>query len=126
MLETNWNVESAQGAEMDAFDLPEILAQHDRHGQRYHEFFRADSLSLGTYVLKAGEVDPQLPHTEDEVYHVLQGSGMITVGQEASPASAGSTVFVGLGVEHHFHSITEDLTILVFWAPPRRSLANSA
>ena len=110
---------------MDAFDLPEILLQHRRHGQRYHEFLRTDSLSLGTYLLKAGEVDPQLPHTEDEVYHVLGGRGIIRVGEEDTPVSAGSTVFVAVGVEHRFHSITEDLSLLVFWAPPWQSRAKT-
>jgi quercetin dioxygenase-like cupin family protein len=29
----------------------------------------------------------------------------------------GTTVFVGANVVHYFHTITEDLTILVFFAP---------
>jgi mannose-6-phosphate isomerase-like protein (cupin superfamily) len=48
---------------------------------------------------------------------------MIKVGNEDRPINEGSIVFVGTGVEHHFHSITEDLTVLVFFAPPRRSRA---
>ena len=111
---------------MDVFDLPEILAENSRQGRRYQEFFRTDSLSLGTYVLKAGDVDPQHPHTEDEVYYVVQGRGMIKIGQDDAPVTAGSTVFVGLGVEHQFHDISEDLSTLVFWAPPWRSQPSSA
>jgi len=30
----------------------------------------------------------------------------------------GSLVFVGARVEHNFHTIEEDLRVLVFWAPP--------
>ena len=108
---------------MNAFELSEIVDGHSRGGQPYHEFFRASTLSLGLYVLRAGQPDPQTPHTEDEVYHVLQGKGSIRVANEERPVAAGSTVFVEAGVEHRFHSITEDLTILVFWAPPRRSRA---
>ena len=44
------------------------------------------------------------PITEDEVYHVLEGRGIIRVGEEDTPVSAGSTVFVAVGVEHRFHS----------------------
>ena len=35
----------------------------------------------------------------------------------------GSVVFVGTAVEHRFHSIEEDLEMLVVFAPPRRSRA---
>ena len=111
---------------MDAFDLFEIIDGHFRAGQPYYEFFRASTLSLGRYVLRAGQPDPQEPHTEDEVYHVIKGRGSIRVANEDRPVAAGSTVFVEAGVEHLFHSITEDLSILVFWAPPRQSQAASA
>ena len=33
------------------------------------------------------------------------------------PVSQGDTVFVAAQVEHRFHSITEDLTLLVVFAP---------
>ena len=48
---------------------------------------------------------------------------MIRVGEGDRPVAAGSMVYVDEGVEHRFHSITEDLTILVMFAPPRRSRA---
>ena len=108
---------------MDAFEIADIIDQHRREGRPYHEFFRTPSLSLGLYVLAAGEKDPQGPHTEEEVYYVLEGQGMVRVGDEDRPVSAGTTVFVGVGVEHRFHSITQDLKLLVFWAPPWRSQA---
>lgn len=111
---------------MDAFELHEIVEQHAKQGQRYYEFFRDAALSLGLFVLRVGETDTQLPHTEDEVYHVIKGNGIIQVGSEDRPVAAGSTVYVGRGVDHRFHSITEDLTIMVFWAPPWRSQAASA
>ena len=108
---------------MDAFALEDVVAEHAKLGERYHEFFMASRLSLGLYVLKAGEPDPQQPHTEDEVYYVIQGQGMIQVGGEDRPVKAGSMVYVDEAVEHRFHSITEDLQILVMFAPPRRSRA---
>ncbi len=110
---------------MDAFEMDGLVDQHGRHGQPYYEFFRAKTLSLGLYVLRAGDLDRQLPHTEDEVYYVVEGKGMIQVASEEQPVAAGSTVFVGVGVDHRFHSITEDLRILVFWSPPWRSQAQS-
>jgi len=110
---------------MDSFELSQVIKAHQQAGQLYHEFIRADTLSVGLYILTAGQPDPQQPHTEDEVYYVVLGKGMIKVGDEERPVNEGSIVFVGTGVEHRFHSITEDLTVLVFFAPPRRSRAIS-
>ncbi len=108
---------------MQAYDLDELLAAHAEAGALYHEFLREPSLSAGLYILRAGTRDPQQPHTEDEVYYVISGSGQITVAEENRAVRAGSIVFVATGVEHRFHTITEDLTILVLFAPARRSQA---
>jgi len=54
---------------------------------------------------------------------VIQGRGMIRVGEEDRPVTTGSIIYVDEAVEHRFHSITEDLKILVMFAPPRRSRA---
>ena len=111
---------------MEAFDMPEIEAGHRAGGQLYHEFLVANRLSVGLYVLPAGSTDPQQPHTEDEVYYVVEGSGEIQVAGENHLVGAGSVVYVDEGVEHRFHSITEDLKVLVVFAPPRRSRAASS
>ncbi len=108
---------------MQAFELNELLAAHAEAGVLYHEFLREPSLSAGLYILRAGTHDPQQPHTEDEVYYVISGSGQITVAAEDRAVQAGSIVFVSTGVEHRFHTITEDLTILVLFAPARHSQA---
>lgn len=79
------------------------------------------SLSMGLYALPAGGVDPQQPHTEDEVYYVVSGRATIRVGEEDRPVESGSVVFVEARVEHRFHTITEDLTVLVFFAPAEYS-----
>ena len=108
---------------MEAFDLSQIMEGHAQEGQLYHEFLRSDHLSAGVYCLAAGSADPQQPHTEDEIYYVIKGRASVRVNDEDRPVQEGSTIFVAKGVEHRFHSITEDLTILVIFAPPRRSLA---
>ncbi|MDA0262887.1 MAG: cupin domain-containing protein [Chloroflexi bacterium] len=111
---------------MDAFDMPEIEEAHRQNGELYHEFLRASRLSVGLYVLPAGAVDPQAPHTEDEVYHIASGSGMIEVAGEHRPVGAGSVIYVDAHVDHRFHSITEELKVVVVFAPPRRSLAGQS
>ena len=102
---------------MHAFDVAALLADHARGGKLYHEFLRVPDLSAGLYVLTAGGADPQQPHTEDEVYYVVRGRGSIRVAEEDRPVAAGSIVYVPARVEHRFHSIEEELAILVFFAP---------
>ncbi len=106
---------------MDAFVLTALLEEHAQSGKAYLEFLRRPSLSMGVYRLPAGGVDPQSPHGEDEVYYVVSGKARIRVGDEDRPVDAGSIVFVAARVLHRFHTVEEDLTILVFFAPAEYS-----
>ncbi|MBI5082258.1 MAG: cupin domain-containing protein [Chloroflexi bacterium] len=106
---------------MDIFKLPDLIKQRQDSNNLYLEFIRHPSLSVGLYELPAGGIDSQKPHTEDEVYYVVKGRGMIRVGEEDRAVSGGVTVFVAAGVDHRFHTISEDLTILVFFAPAEHS-----
>jgi mannose-6-phosphate isomerase-like protein (cupin superfamily) len=102
---------------MDAFDIEGLLRARAESGRAYHEFIRTHDLSVGVYVLKAGGIDSQTPHTEDEVYYVVSGRGQVHVGGEDRAVSTGSVVFVGADVEHRFHDVEEDLVLLVVFGP---------
>jgi mannose-6-phosphate isomerase-like protein (cupin superfamily) len=108
---------------MDAFEVSTLLEKQAQSGKAYLEFLRVPSMSLGVYRLPAGGVDPQDPHTEDEVYCVVSGKAQIQVGKEDRAVAPGSIVFVAAHVPHRFHTIREDLTILVFFAPAEYSQA---
>ena len=99
------------------FTLERVMAAREQSGRQYEEFLRVPTMSAGLYVLPAGAVDGQSPHTEDELYYVLQGTAMMKMGDEDIPVGAGSILFVEAGVEHRFHSIAEELSVLVFFAP---------
>src|SRR6266567_3448961 len=102
---------------MDAFDAAQLIATHQGSEHVYVDFLNAGTLSLGLAIWPAGSEDTQQPHTEDEVYYVIEGRGTITVAGDRRPVGPGSIVFVAIGVEHRFHDIEEDLKVLVFWAP---------
>ena len=108
---------------MDAFELADLLATRAASGQPYLEFLTVPDLSVGLYVLAAGEPDRQRPHTEDEVYYVISGRGRVTVGDEVRAVGPGSIVFVATAVPHRFHDITEDLTLFVAFGPAEGSRA---
>lgn len=108
---------------MQAYELGELIAAAEAGGQAYFEFLRVPDLSAGLYRLAAGAIDPQLPHTEAEVYYVVRGRGSIRVGAEDRAVMPGSVIYVTQHVQHKFHSIVEDLTLLVFFAPAEYSRA---
>lgn len=106
---------------MLAHELTQLASLRADGGQPYFEFLQVPALSMGLYVLPAGGADPQSPHTEDEVYYVVSGRAQIRVADEHRPVQAGSVVYVAKNVEHRFHSIEAELTVIVFFAPAEYS-----
>ncbi len=106
---------------MQAFELLNVIKQQSRSGKPYFEFLRVPDLSMGVYQLLVGDTDIQSPHTEDEVYYVVEGRAKIKVTDEDRDVKAGSVIYVAKNAVHRFHSIEEDLIVLVFFAPAEYS-----
>src|SRR5437763_971543 len=109
---------------MQSFHLRQLLTECDRSQRPWFEFLRAASLSMGIYRLKVGQPDLQQPHGEDEVYYVVSGKGVLQAGEQQMAVEPGAIVFVPGRMPHRFLDITEDLTVLVFFAPPEGSSKN--
>ena len=104
-------------------DLRAASAYTDPGGDDTHwvEHLRVPAMSLGTYSIRAGGVDDQLPHAEDEVYMVVDGrAGFESVGRRVE-VGPGSTLFVPAMQAHLFVDVTEDLTLVVVFAPAESS-----
>jgi quercetin dioxygenase-like cupin family protein len=97
--------------------LNEAERERSQTGKAYGEFLRVPSMSAGIYVLQAGAADPQRPHHEDELYYVVRGKARFRAGDQEQSVAAGSLLFVAAEVEHRFVDITEELEVLVFFAP---------
>jgi mannose-6-phosphate isomerase-like protein (cupin superfamily) len=110
---------------LDAFDLSQFDPPRRPDGGASADLLASELLSVSYSILPAGAINQQQPHTEDEVYYVAAGRAVIRVGDEDRPVGPGSVVYVATGVEHHFHSIEEELRILIFWAPPHRRVEAS-
>ena len=106
---------------MQAFEFAHLVSRRESSSKPYLEFLKVPDLSLGLYVLPAGGADPQSPHTEDEVYYVVSGRAQIKVADEDRLVQTGSIVYVAKNIEHRFHSIEEELRVLVFFAPAEYS-----
>jgi mannose-6-phosphate isomerase-like protein (cupin superfamily) len=63
-------------------------------------------------------LDPQKPHTRDEVYFVARGSSQFFDSQGRHAVEPGSFLFVPAGVPHRFEDFSSDFTVWVaFYGP---------
>jgi mannose-6-phosphate isomerase-like protein (cupin superfamily) len=86
-------------------------------GTHWAEHLQVSDLSVGTYSVPGGGVDDQEPHTEDEIYVVTSGQAHLMAGGQSVPVGPGAVIYLPAGEEHHFTDITEDLSVLVLFAP---------
>ena len=121
-------LEVADGIGIARLDRPERLNAFRRatyetllalleRGGGYEVVHRSPGLEIGVYVLVAPEPDRQQPHDEDEVYVVLEGSGVLEVEGTATPLSEGMALFVAAGAEHRFTSYEQLALLVVFNGP---------
>lgn len=89
----------------------------------YVEQLRTAEMSFGTYLIPVGGVDEQTPHAEEEIYVVARGKARIVTPSGSAEVGPGSVIFVPAREEHRFVEITEELALLVFFAPPFSSRA---
>jgi mannose-6-phosphate isomerase-like protein (cupin superfamily) len=82
------------------------------------EQLRTESMSVGTYSIPAGGVDDQVPHHEDEIYVVTTGRAKLVTPGGSVAVGPGDVLFVPAEEEHRFTELTEDLAVLVLFAPP--------
>lgn len=99
------------------FHISQLEKDRAKAGKRYLEFLRIPAMSAGVYILPAGNIDPQLPHKQDELYYIVRGKATFQAGSESRMVGAGSVIFVAAEVDHRFSQIEEELMVLVFFAP---------
>lgn len=106
------------GHGMHAFGVGSVVEKLRAAGGGYEIVHESAGIELGVYVLVAPEPDRQQPHEDDEVYLVLDGSGMLDVEGKRVPVKVGDAVFVEAGADHRF-SAYEQLAVLVLFERKR-------
>jgi mannose-6-phosphate isomerase-like protein (cupin superfamily) len=101
-----------------ALDLDELEKKHADANRAYFEFLRRRGMSVGLYSLPLGGEDHQHPHAADEMYLVVRGRATLRVGDNDQPVREGTVISVDHGEDHRFVDITDDLQLLVVFAPP--------
>jgi mannose-6-phosphate isomerase-like protein (cupin superfamily) len=60
----------------------------------------------------------QTPHTQDEIYVIVRGRGVLVHDGKRDDVGPGDLMFVAAGTEHRFEDFTDDLTVwVVFFGP---------
>jgi len=85
-------------------------------GKRFTTIFEHGSLAVEIYAPRG--TDPQQPHTRDEVYFVVSGSGEYVCGDSRQDFGPSDLLFAAAGVAHRFESFTEDLVVWVLFYRP--------
>lgn len=102
---------------MHPFDVEATRKRLSERGGGYEVVHTSPGLELGVYVLVAPEPDRQQPHEFDEVYVVLEGSGVLEVEGTTTALTEGCALFVPAGAEHRFTAY-EHLSLLVVFNGP--------
>jgi mannose-6-phosphate isomerase-like protein (cupin superfamily) len=97
-----------------AFEIDAVKQRLAEAGGGYEIVHESAGLELGVYVLVAPEPDRQQPHEDDELYVVLEGTGVLQVEGEDVPVREGTAVFVEAGADHRFTAY-EHLSVLVLF-----------
>lgn len=93
-------------------------------GKRFASMFSHGTLQVEFYAPRGN--DAQTPHTRDEVYVVISGSGKFLNGGSRRPFGPGDFLFVPAGVEHRFEDFTDDLAVWVIFYGPEGGEAGKA
>jgi mannose-6-phosphate isomerase-like protein (cupin superfamily) len=101
-----------------SFGVRSVVEKLRVAGGGYEIVHESPGIEIGVYVLVAPEPDRQQPHDDDEVYIVLDGSGVLDVESESVPVTIGDAVFVEAGADHRF-SAYEQLAVLVIFERKR-------
>jgi mannose-6-phosphate isomerase-like protein (cupin superfamily) len=85
-------------------------------GKRFATVFEHGTLVVEIYAPRG--VDPQQPHSRDEVYFVASGSGEYVCGGSRQSFQPTDLLFAAAGVVHRFENFTDDLSVWVLFYGP--------
>ena len=84
--------------------------------QKFATIFEHGTLKIELYETK--KTDLQTPHRQDEVYIILDGTGIFEMADERVPFAPGDFLFVAAGVPHRFTQFGDSMTTwVIFYGP---------
>ena len=106
-----------QADEQERITLAEAFAMLPTpEGKRSAAVFEHGSLQVKLYAPIS--TDPQQPHTRDEAYVVVRGTGWFVNGPHRHAFAPHDVLFVKAGVVHRFDEFSDDFRVWVFFYGP--------
>jgi mannose-6-phosphate isomerase-like protein (cupin superfamily) len=92
--------------------ISKMLVRPETTGSRLVDF------RISTYQ-PMSHVEPHGHKVQEQIYHVIEGEGLMDLGGEKTVVRPGDFIFIPPGVEHAIHNTgCRDLTFFVVTAPP--------
>ena len=85
-------------------------------GETFTTLLEHGSLEVECYAPRGKDL--QSPHTRDEIYVIIAGTGEFVNGPKRSPFGLGDVLFVPAGVEHRFENFSDNFSTWVFFYGP--------
>lgn len=94
----------------------EALSQNEAQARESVELFRHGTLQVKVYAPRG--IDDQTPHTRNEAYVVLRGSGEFVSDAGRKRFGAGDFIFAPATAPHRFENFSDDFAVWVFFYGP--------
>lgn len=109
--------------DVPAYESPEGTPRRAISSLIDHELVGSRNIMVGLYVLKKGETNPNDVHPDpyEEVYYVLKGKGILTLGGKRHLIDSGSVVYIPAGMEHQIKNTGAGNLSLLFAFPFERT-----
>lgn len=92
------------------------LARLAASGQRYVSVLERGGVEVEFYAPRG--TDGQKPHTRDEYYFVISGTGEFVIEGKRHPFGPGEFFFAPAGVAHRFENFGDDFATWAIFVPP--------
>jgi mannose-6-phosphate isomerase-like protein (cupin superfamily) len=92
-------------------------------GKEFVLLFKHGTLEVEIY--RPRDTDRQKPHSRDEVYVVISGTGTFVNEGRRQPFAPGEVLFAAAGAEHRFEDFSDDFATWVFFYGPEGGEAGS-
>src|SRR3712207_1689411 len=98
------------GQEDSSFvSLNKLIDDLDATNEYFLNVFKNKGFDMGILRLRKGEIDNQEPHSVDEVYFIIEGTGQIEIDDKTKPVNRADFIFVPANVHHRFVTGNKDL-----------------
>lgn len=99
------------------FPLNEAIQQlRDEKEERFTVLMQHGSMRIEYYAPK--DLDPQMPHLQDEIYVIASGYAKFFRDGERVQCKAGDVLFVPAKMVHRFENFSDDFATWVFFYGP--------